>query len=133
MPDSFLPYLVEELSQHGVQDYDLDQSGKHNKLIFHWNGRREMHVFSKSPSDGRRGLLNCLSALRNQLGVKRQIRKSEHRERRRRTENRVEKALTLTVKPSPFDVLAVLKMEEKRVCPKLSLAAIVAMLNCEPR
>lgn len=126
MPDSYLPALVSELEHHGVSDYVLDGSGRHYKLKFVWQNRQITHVFPRTPSD-RRGVYNSLSDLRNSMGVKRQIQKSLRKKRRRSVPHAVESPTTITVRSDPFAVL--IRLKEKRKCPRLSLAAIAAMLN----
>ena len=84
MPEPYLPHLVNELQVHGVTDYFLDDTGKHYKLRFVWHDKPLMHVFPRTPSDTK-GLQNCLSDLRKQMNVKKQIRKSAHAHRRKRT------------------------------------------------
>lgn len=128
---NYAPALVAELKSHGVQQWEIDDKGKHNKLRFVWQGRTLMHVFPRTPSD-RRGILNSLSDLRHSLGVRRLIKKSSTSERRpRKSQALPEKPLTITVKPSPFENLQTLL--EPRKCPRLSLSQIVAMLNSAPR
>ena len=127
MPDSYLPALVNELQAHGVNDYVLDDQGRHYKLRFTWEGGQLTHVFPRSPSD-QRGIYNSLSDLRNSMGVKRQIQKSLRKKRRRNSTTSVEGPTTITIRSDPFAVLS--KLKEKRKCPRLSLAAIAAMLNC---
>lgn len=127
MSDSYAPYLVEELKIHGVKDWEIDGNGKHNKLRFRWNDRLYMHVFPKTPSDWH-GVKNSLSDLRRQMGVRRIIRKSEGRERRR-NHTCPKQNLKITVQDSPFAVLADLGRKEIVLCPRLTLAQMAAMLN----
>lgn len=115
-----------------MENYAVDDTGKHMKLRFRWNGQQLMQVYPRSPSDSQRGLLNCLSDLRKQMGVKRDIKKSAAPKRRTRRHATVAPLpTTITVKADPFAVLAKLK-KEKRRCPKMSLAEAAAMLNSAP-
>lgn len=129
MPDGYLAHLLEEIKSHGVTDWFLDESGKHNKLRFDWNGGKIMHVFPKTPSD-QRGVLNSVSDLRRQMNVRRVIRKSEDRGRRRPVAPASPKPPdTITVRPSPFAALADFhKPKEPVRCPRLTLAQIAAMI-----
>jgi hypothetical protein len=134
MPEVYTEHLIAELQSHGVTDYYLDDQGKHYKLRFVWQGKSLMHVFPRSPSDGRRGLLNCLSDLRKQLGTRRIIQKSarDHKRRKRRL-HLPEPPLTLTVKDDPFAVLACLRnpVGEEVKCPRMTLAQIAEILRAE--
>lgn len=124
--------MITEIQSHGVENYAVDDTGKHMKLRFRWNGQQLMQVYPRSPSDSQRGLLNCLSDLRKQMGVKRDIKKSAAPKRRTRRHATVAPLpTTITVKADPFAVLAKLK-KEKRRCPKMSLAEAAAMLNSAP-
>lgn len=130
MPEPYAPYLIAELRQHGVTEYELDDSGKHYKLRFNWQGQNLMHVFPRSPSDTR-GVLNCLSDLRRQMNVKRVVHKSSTKTTRRRNHTEAHRDLTITVKADPFAALAALKETIK--CPEMSLSEIARMLNLLPR
>lgn len=137
MADYYAPALIEELKLHGVKEYEIDRTGKHDKLRFRWQGKTLMHVFPKSASDSYRGLLNSLSDLRKSLGVSRIVRKSETRVekiRRKPVAPVSAEKLTITVKPDPFTVLARIKEPPKPEvvrCPRMTLAQIVAMMNSE--
>lgn len=131
MPDSYGPLLVEELHIHGVTEWEIDQTGRHNKLRFRWNDKTLLHVFPKTPSDSH-GLQNSLSCLRTTLGVRRVIRKSKHKKQKRaRSAATAAPPAEISVLPDPFAALA--KLKEKRICPIMTLDQMVAMLNSAKR
>lgn len=134
MSNEYVAALTEELRTHGVHEWFVDETGKHNKLRFRWNDRSMMYVFPKTPSDSKRGVLNALSDLRRSLGVRRVIRKVEAREQRQRSPEKAHKEqLVITVKPDPFAILATIKEPEVYKCPRMTLAEMAAMLNSGPR
>lgn len=139
MAESYVPTLIKELNRHGIKDWAVDTTGKHNKLRFVWGDKVPMLVFPKTPSDSQRGLLNCLSDLRKCLGTKRVTHKSPNRGNHHTPAATPPPACPhLTIRPDPFMALSGLKdklMQPKEPvrCPTLSLARISEMLSCEPR
>ena len=54
-----------ELAQHGVEDSDLEDGGRHLKLHYEWKGRTHTHIVARTPSDGR--------AVKNAVGDVRRV------------------------------------------------------------
>lgn len=130
--DAFAPYLIEEIQRHGVKDWEIDTTGRHNKLRFVWQDKQMMHVFPKTPSDSN-GMLNNISTLRREMGVRRIIRKSKNPKKHKAKQvvgMSAPKNISLAPRTDPFACLAKLKEAQ---CPVMTLSQMVAMLNSVPR
>jgi hypothetical protein len=65
----YLKILQAELKSHGIDDYRVENRGKHLALCFEWRGEEKFLIFPSTPSDSRNGRRNMVSDLRNLLGV----------------------------------------------------------------
>jgi hypothetical protein len=101
---SVLCAALAELRGHGVVDPTIEH-GRHIHIRFVWRDRAEMVTIPRSPSDQNAVVLK-LNDIRQQLGVKRLVRRSA-RPRKRRNRTRVSAAPRIfTVRPDPWAVLA---------------------------
>lgn len=106
-----------ELAYWPGVDVEFGRRAKHRQATFHRHGETRFLVFPDSPSDSRRGALNCVAAMRKELaelGAQRLERKPKPRNRKNRVVGRqmpnrpgwASRIELAPVKTNPFDALA---------------------------
>lgn len=105
--------LVAEIESHGGKVLETGSGGKHGYVLFVHKGKRHKLPFAVTPSCHRADL-NSLARVRQVMGVKRKIAKSERRGRKQDNckQERV-KCPKLTIKPDPWAALKGEAMKER--------------------
>lgn len=105
---AYMKAAAATLEAAGAINIELVKGKKHPRLYFTHQGQRRFYVLPGSPGDSRRGLDNCLTDLRQMLGVKNSRPKSAVPRRHRATAKTPPAACpAITVAPSPWLALTV--------------------------
>ena len=98
----YIAAMAAELARVGITDYTVEHGGVHLHLIYTHENRRRMVVFPASPSDGQRGVLNCVGDIRRQLGLRAPVVGKSGRARKRRNRSRPLPIPDLSPRPDPW-------------------------------
>lgn len=99
-----LDATLAELAAFGIVNPDVEQTRKHIKVRFDYQGEPKLIVVASSSSDWR-APENCRKTVRQVLGVKRVVKKSTKPKRQRNDTKADALPETITIREDPFALL----------------------------
>lgn len=106
-----LDALTAVLMKNGIQEWVIDDQGRHYRLLFMVNGKKRFYVFPRSASD-HRAVKNAVSDLRKMIEQPRQAKPAKVKQKRHAIQRKPVKAPDLppiTVKKDPWEALVSIK------------------------
>lgn len=111
--------LTAVLVKNGIKDWDIDDQGRHFRLVFKHKGKERFYVFPRSASD-HRAIKNAVSDLRKMIEPPRPVRSVTAKPKVKKAAPVRVKAPPpdlpkITVKPDPWAALAAVKCKAPEV------------------
>jgi hypothetical protein len=104
--------VVSELEKYGASVIAVEHGGVHLKVRFSYRGMERFVVTAGSPSDAYRGAKNARCDVRRTLGIVREKRVGERRQRKERIDRPTEKPIKLTPGRDPFAELKQVRLRD---------------------
>lgn len=116
--------LTAVLVKNGINHWDIDDQGRHYRLVFKHKGKERFYVFPRSCSD-RRGVKNAVSDLRKMIEPPRPVRSVTAKPRAKKVvaakaKRPMPDMPVITVKPDPWAKLAAVRVEKPTIWRRLA-------------